>query len=350
MTSHKILRIKLTPLEAYFLGGERIFEFDGNPSYYIHSLNEPSQTTLFGVLRYLGIDNPSADFQMTSSDKANIGVNSFTLVDTNGKYGKIIRISPLYLMDEKSRYYIRAPKDDQNNDLPVKHYTPWKNYGGHGEKDICTTDGTRRYPLDYAAKNFIVDGWLCLSDRIIRDDLFTGVERVGIYKKNKLGAFVKRELKKLAKGFSFVFFAEVEYDFTCRNMTTTVSLGQKKSPFKAEVSEGPDISEPAIPKDLINPELVYACSDAYISDIKELYKKCLFVCAQAKDIRVFKTNYKKGVPQIDRYEKDTHIRLISAGSVFWPDPAAFKDFKDEVKNSHAAVAGFNRFYYKGDEL
>lgn len=49
--------IKLTPLEPYFFGGERNFSFgkskkETKPSYYIKSLEAPSQTTLLGALRY----------------------------------------------------------------------------------------------------------------------------------------------------------------------------------------------------------------------------------------------------------------------------------------------------------
>jgi len=336
----KTLQIKLTPLEPYFLGGERIFEFvGGNRHYFIRSLNTPSQTTLFGVLRYLGIAKHSNDFTLSGEDVINIGKNSYALSDQSGSYGRIHKISPLYLLEGQDRYYIRAPFD-HNLDAGVKQYMPWNNYSG----EIQTVHGIRRYPLDYKAKAGIVDGWLCLSDKTIRDDLFTGITQTGVDKKNRKEAFFKREYKLLASGFSFTFFAEVDECFTCHN-NTVVFLGQKKSPFTAESIKGPRVKEPDQPA-ILRKGFAYARSDVYIKgDIKDIYKNCLFICAQDRDFREFITIYSKGVRQLNRYKKNNLIKLISAGSVFWPND--YDAFKTAVDNPHASVAGFNQFYYEG---
>ena len=59
-TRMKKLQLKFTPLEPYFFGNEKTFSFpnskDGGQlrnSYLIKSESIPSQTTLFGTIRYL---------------------------------------------------------------------------------------------------------------------------------------------------------------------------------------------------------------------------------------------------------------------------------------------------------
>ena len=58
----KKLEIRLSPLEPFFFGNDRTFFYGeddikriGRRSYYVRSEKIPMQTTLFGVLRYLGI-------------------------------------------------------------------------------------------------------------------------------------------------------------------------------------------------------------------------------------------------------------------------------------------------------
>jgi len=91
--------IKLRPLEPYFFGGETTFSYLGIDNeeekqraggYYIQSLDTPSQTTLFGALRYLGIRKPSSDYNLCDDDKKRIGGASYRLTDGNADFGEII--------------------------------------------------------------------------------------------------------------------------------------------------------------------------------------------------------------------------------------------------------------------
>ncbi len=115
----KYLRIILKPMEPYFLGSERSARYGDSSQlsltdpYYLISEKLPSQTSLFGVLRYLGIRNPKTSFHLSPEDKEIIGDHSFTVEGTPSstpEFGKISKISPLMIYDTKTEnLYARAP-------------------------------------------------------------------------------------------------------------------------------------------------------------------------------------------------------------------------------------------------
>ena len=77
--------ITLRPLEPYFFGGDRSFAY-GNVEvqraggYYVRSLDAPSQTTLFGTLRFLSIESPNPSFQLSKKDKEWGGPKSYNIM------------------------------------------------------------------------------------------------------------------------------------------------------------------------------------------------------------------------------------------------------------------------------
>ncbi len=373
------LLIKLTPLESYFFGGERIFEFDGkNQQYFIRSLNTPSQTALFGALRYIGIQNPSKDFRLSDIDKANIGAGSYNLMQVNEDgYGKIKKISPLYIMNHEGDFLIRTPLDHRINDrektnspldsvLKVnKTYTRFEQYSDK----IRTNKGYRSLPLDYTAKDGITDSWVLLSaiksERIIYTDLFEGAVQIGIAKRkqnnSQENSYFKKEYIKLKKGFSFAFFADVEDGFVPYNHI--VYLGQGKSSFRADwqvIEQNSEIiRKVAFPSDFIRSGMIYAQSDIYYpQDINKLYAYCQFVCVKTRDYRVFTTNYETAQLKIKsvrkRYEKYQNSKLIQAGSMFYPYPDinfmdifSNEEISDNRFNEHAQIAGLNNVIIGG---
>jgi len=337
------LLIKLTPLEPYFFGGERIFEIgDGNKHYFIRSLDTPSQTTLFGALRYIGIKDPAKGFCLNDDDRSNVGGSSFKLNDSEVTgFGRINGISPLYLFSEDSGFLIRTPLDHivkcaENN--ANEYYAPFTEY----TKAIETPGGVRFLPKDYKAKDGLADSWLALKSRRIYDGLFEKIVQVGVNKKEPKEGFIKKEYKRLRDKFSFAFFADADENYKPYN--SIVYLGQGKSPYRAEWSW--DTGEPEIPEDLIRSDFAYAQSDTYYPDeISVLYGACKFVCVKTRDFRVFYTDYEAGSVTA-RFNKGGNIQLIQAGSVFWPNaPGAFAD--EIRKNKHAAIAGFNQIIIGG---
>lgn len=333
------LLIKLTPLEAYFLGGDRIFEIGaGNKHYYIRSLNTPSQSTLFGALRYIGIKNPSKGFVLDNTDIQNVGPASFELNnDSIANFGMIDNISPLYLYSQDNDCLLPTPLDHKAGG---NIYSPFT----RGTFPIKTTNGEKYLPADYSAKSESADSWLSVKSGEIYEGqtLFTGIVRVGIDKKGKNKAFFRKEYKSLNKDYSFAFIATVKDGFLPHN--DIVYLGQGKSPFRAEWSLIDD--EPLPFNSFPLRGMVYAKSDLYYKNaLSDLYKECKFVAVKTRDYRVFTTNYDNKTVS-NRFKKSNNIQLIRAGSVFWPND--IESFKSKITNQHAAIAGFNQIIIGGE--
>ena len=359
-----IKKITLTPLAPYFFGGENIFNLDEeNKHYFIRSLETPSQTTLFGALRFIGIEEKRADYHMSEDDKKQVGKESYKLDGSIEDFGRIKGISPLYLQDQNQRFYIRTPFDHirfhhiKNANGKVKRvfnqtYAPFTKY-----EKFATDNGERCLPVDYKAKDGITNNWLCLSDASIWGDwetpenvdngrkLFCGVVQTISQKDRSMGdnkRFAKKEYKVLSSGFSFVFFATVDKDFIPHQKV--VYLGQGKSAFRVKIED--DINEPEISIPQFNPDFIYAQSDIYYpKDISRLNAGCKFVCVQTRDFRVFTTNYEERRQQ-DRFNKSARLKLIKAGSVFWPNNLNTFD----QGNPHAEIVGLNRILIGGKNI
>ena len=96
----KIIKITMTPSEPYFFGTERCAVYRGderstqrsmvNP-YFLRSNTAPSQSTLFGVTRFLGVREPRTNGSLSPEEQALIGTGPelwrveghFTLVSGN---------------------------------------------------------------------------------------------------------------------------------------------------------------------------------------------------------------------------------------------------------------------------
>jgi CRISPR-associated protein Cmr3 len=333
------LLIKLTPLEPYFLGGERIFEKgDGNKHYFIRSLDTPAQSALFGVLRYLLIEKPgsAADFgkryeqyrAKRENGEFKREFRGFALNRPEVAFENIKGISPLYIVDKSGCFFAPAPFDHISGNI---HYKPFE-FGC----EVETVNGGRKFPLDYNAKKGIANGWMALDGKKrILTDLFEPVVQVGINRVTEEQGFFKKEYKRLKNGFSFAFFA----DISCPIYERIVYMGQGRSSFRTECEE---CEEPQFPTNCFAGNIAYAHSDVYFEgDIRALYRKCSFVAAKTRSHRMFRDSY------LDRTDSSA-TQLIQAGSVFVTEMP--EQFCDELKNEHAAIAGFNKILVGGKAL
>lgn len=346
------LLITLHPLEPFFFGGDHTFAYgettvQRSGGYFIHSLETPSQTTLLGALRYLGMLKRDASFRLDPSDAARIGPESYGLRSENQSFGMIRGISGLYLMDACRMFYIKTPFDHRMNE---KVYTPWE-YNG----PFLTDCGPRLVPLKehYSAKEGYADNWLRLNDLSVCDgDCIQSVTRVGVSKSRAIDGFYKKKYRRLEEGFCFAFVAEVEEGFAFPEQT--VFLGQKKSAFRARMTPADDANGllPDLSKlrEALHPRAAVALSDICLGGASDaarsLYRHCAFVCAGIREHRSFSTNYNEAA-HLARFRKGGElIRLLSAGSVFLvKDETARASFLKTVEDPHARLAGFNQLVY-----
>ena len=115
-------RITFTPSEPYFFGNEKTFRFPDtniagqfdNP-YFIRSESLPAQTTLFGAIRYLLLNDRDPAFESYPENyEQRIGKDSFRITDTKPQsFGIISGISPVFL-----HYRSTAAAPKSNAPLP----------------------------------------------------------------------------------------------------------------------------------------------------------------------------------------------------------------------------------------
>ncbi len=354
------IRIKLTPVGHYFLGGERNFTFGNginrqmSDSYFISSLKVPSQTTLFGTLRYLiGVKEE----KLKDNSEELIGKKSYTLNNENKEFGLIKSISPLYLyhedQGEKGKYYVRTPFDhkietEDDKKVNPEKYKPLKieddtsvkviNYPSEDSSGV-----SKRYPHDYKAKAGISHSYTCIEDQTIVDEDSVFKQSVEVVsKKNKNNkdnkdCFAKKGYYRLEKGWSFVFFAELDCN-EIPECNKSAVIGKDSSFFSVSITEDKEPDVKSLFKDR-EKGFRYCQSSVFVKrPISEVLDKSSFSILESEYLRSFTSEGAR--LKVDGTEL---LQLISAGSILYSDDIAA--FNDE----HARIAGFNIIINGGNE-
>lgn len=359
------LEICLKPLEAYFWGNDRNLKYvsdgyDGKDykaaSYYTVSEKTPSQTALFGILRYTGIQRVSTDFTLMEQDVENIGKRSFHLLGGTGQhFGRIHSISPLFLKNGRGEYFVRAPFDHDMNDRGVYEPFSQKDY-----EEVLTSEGMKYLPIAHDAKAGCAEGYVNLTTgQYVPDrDIFQEEEQVGIRRRkahesaedSEQGYF--KMLRYHMKEHSFCFFADVAADFY-HTQQTVVFGGYGRSAFEVSITK--DATLPSLrlldrASAVAGTRRAVAISDVFLDEddkLQALYGQCAYANTRTKEYRVFLTNYGAGRKQGQRfYRRDENIRLIQAGSVFLVRDQT--GFLAQVENETARTVGFNHFLIGGE--
>jgi CRISPR type III-B/RAMP module-associated protein Cmr3 len=359
---NKIYRIQLTPIEPYFFGSDKTFRYGeedkeriGMASYFIRSEEAPSQTTLFGVLRYLGIRRKRTDYRLDENglDAANIGGASFKYDRQDQTFGRIKKISPLYIADDKGALYVRTPMDHKTED--EEQYRPFR----LSEGIVKTSCGDRIFPEkgEYDPKSGITDSYMDIHSGKILDQIYESFSKAGIRleSENEKKAFFKMEYKRLKKGLSFTFFAELEDGFFENDQCTdrTVYMGSRKSTFSVAVSRAeafPEwkLTDPGLPKGL---QKVYLESDCLIdaNGMNVIQEKMYFGINGYTTAREYTTNY-TSTNQKDRFRKtDQLYRLLKAGSIYIFKEEDTQTIREIFQNVHYETVGYNNIKVAGGE-
>jgi len=345
----KTYKITFTPTEPYFFGTEKTFRFPGqkiegqfDTPYFIRSERTPSQTTMFGAVRYLLLKNRLPDFSgYPEGYEEIIGKESFMISAPGRTFGKIHQISPVFLQlkaDTRNKYptgiYIPTPLD-HNVSSTQKIYTP---YTRHSIED------GRQYAPEYDPKRFLPDGYMHLASNTIvpGDAIFTSIVRVGINTVKQNKAYFKKEYAMLQEGWSFGIYLTVDDDAEIPG-DKVVYLGQNKAAFLVSYS-AEECSLPYVNDRTVLPEegCIVCLSDTLTDN--SIYRNCSMAITQIRDHRAFETirQEENGRPKI---RKDSILyKLVKAGSVFWYNtPDKRNDLLKALQNDHCAVAGMNRF-------
>lgn len=338
----KTIQINFTPLEPYFFGNDKIFSFgkDNKNAYYIQSETLPSQSTVFGAVRYLFL--PHKNFPDNADKVARnieaIGKFSFNIESDNVDFGKIVSMSNIFITKD-NRKYIIAPMDAPGD---VDIYSPFEEY-----LFMNTIDGEKIYIPKYNSKKGFIKAIVSTDckETIPFDKLFSDEIRIGINRKNDNDGFFKRKYVRMKAGYSFSVYACVEDDaeITCDK----VYMGQGKSVFSVSYKEIDNeidneielfLANSHIGIDLKGKSLVYFASDSFVEP--SVYDKVLFAATETRDYRSF-TTVKRTISKSENLYK-----LIKAGCIFIIDNSVKKDIETALQNNIAQTAGFNKYYIK----
>lgn len=358
MKESKILKIEFKPLEPYFFGNDRSLTYIGvndenmpevrtkTASYYVQSEKMPLQSTLFGTLRYLGIKNKTRDFRLTDDDKKTIGEESYSLLKEKQDFGKIYSISNVFLTDKENNIYISVPIDHIKGEEKYKPYDrtmfPSSPY---------ITNSGKKYLPEIDIKKGFAEGFLCINNQKVIDSSQVFKEHVQI----RIGIEGKDYFKKkyyYMEAYKFMIYVNVSSDFP-HITDRVVYMGQEKSAFSVHCEECLNGGEKLIDDFAKNEKMesplltpskkVVLLSDTYVQDVENLYRCCFWAHTNIREYRAFETKYDSKT-QKGRYKKSsTLLRLLTAGSVFFVDADKVEEFKKEVTNAHAKVAGFNKY-------
>lgn len=348
----KTYRVTFTPLEAYFFGGNRQFQFkkrenyseDDFSPYFIKGNPLPEQSTIFGSLRYLILEQAGLikkDFNYSADERKAmaelVGTASFSLLVERQSFGKIQKISPLFFLKNNKEKIIPTPFNlVQEND----RYRPMKLQ----DQPVQTTYGDLHLPAEseYDPKQGYRTGYYNLQ---------TGQEEKEIYKTvvvtgnripdrsqpvvdNTDGLF-KREVYHLEEDYQFATYVTVADDLVLRN--GFVQMGQKASLFKVEVKEEEDNLAECVRSHLasITPQGVswhYALSDQVVTG---LLRSSVFSIVEDRQVRQIQTNLSGNTFTKRVSLQSEYHTLQKAGSCY------YGEIKEDNRILHTDIAGYN---------
>lgn len=369
--------IKLKPLDTFFFSQDTKYRTKKDKGeeadYFQRSAYFPQQTALLGTLRYFLLLK-NGQIPITDKRKAEglIGESSFQVQATEQKFGKIGKVSPVFILDKDENIFIRNPKDVllKKGDKPEEFYqenlilnaTPIKtNFG-----DIKCFDN---YDEKQGLSSFLYNSdskWLFMDfvQGSKPDGVFIEQEKIGITKNvrendcerkpakssDRKEGFFKQIVFKLNEGYSFGLIAELDDDL--HGYDSYVGLGTEKGPFKISFTKW-EKGELEGELSIKNSDLkkLVLLSDAYLPDYDK--NQHLFAISSTKPFRCLTTTVETGHSHYSQDPTDRNggmtrsgrFNLFDAGSVFYfKDQAQLLEFETKLKEQNNFTRiGYNHF-------
>jgi len=337
MSGPKVLLVRLTPNEPYFLGSVGALELRARlrPDEAITSLDAPNQAQLHESLRRIGTSRPLSG-QLSEKDVRNVGPSAFDLTADRGwGFGRIRGISPLYLMRGDDEFMIRTPMDHGGGS------------GTYAPRRVAERAGLfRRKPAEPVSE--WSEGWMsiedlrCYAPRDLFDVSVRTVEATIRTNGAERQSTVSMGYKMLRPGCSFAFFAYVDDDFQA--LSDSVRVGQAMSPFRADWEEVE--AEPPL-DGILPPRTVYAQSDlCHDGDMEDLAGSCRFSKFRATRGWPYVTTARAVRTRQGLSVQEQGPMVIHAGSVFEPRDVAL--FCSHFQRGRLPMAaGLNRLVAEG---
>lgn len=366
--------VTFRPLGDYSFGSDRHFSFVGKTTYskdeyapyFIRTNRVPEQSTVFGMIRYLilvshGIQLKQ-DFQYGDDTRnkieALIGEKSFSLNGGVRNFGKLEKISPIFLRKickNSEEIVIPNPFNNKQGKEGIDQFEP---IILEEEFTLSTSFGEIALPKskEYNPKEGYGDGYYNINtghleaiEDIFRTKVATGVRRVTqkdlqeLKKKNhfqekleKLSQnfdadrLFKREVHQLHKGYEFAVYVKVKDGIVLKD--AIVPMGQKGTLFKVSVQESGDNLENKITEHFQKNTPKGQTWQYCLSDVCLLNDVTGFAILEEKLVRQLHTDLKEN--RLKGLSLQGHHLLYKASSVF------YGDYKIPLKSGIEA-AGYN---------
>lgn len=393
-----VYKILFRPLEEYFFGDEGSFGKFKEISYFMRSRKLPTQTTLFGLLRFLNLEVFRYDTYSDCERKKNnaaIGEESFQIneaIDAQKEkdFGKIKRMGSLFLNEDDietgvNKIYIPLPRDAKKimNSDKKKYCSVFQK----GKSEVMTIEGEKWIPKGFDVKEGIEEGFISIDSGMdlceekfaneegleIIDDILLPFNKTGIQinrmpnrgKTSPNTSLFKKEYyrfnQKEGKSYSFGVYAEIdeEADRIKEKLNTITGLGLGKKQFSVKALEVTSFEKNhRLTRDFmikvdrifedhsLKGHLIYFISPAYIES--NYLKDCVFFSSGVVINRPIKTNISnsKSIPEFSKSE--VLYRMLDAGSVLFVNEHSKKNIICQLNNPALKQVGYNHYYIGGE--
>lgn len=387
-----IYKVLFQPLGEYFFGADGSFrEGLENAEYFISSREFPSQTTIFGVLRYLNLIHKK-DWEKYSEkereeNKKAVGSRGFSMEgaieekDKVADFGLIKGISAVFLNEDNieaqiNKIYVPLPKD-----ASYESSSGYSSFISDSKEMVETIKGKKLIP-DYNAKKGIKKGFISIDKGIKADAHAVSEEDLEIIdsvfecrvkgaiklnrdiedEKNKepISSLFKKKYVKLKqdpgkKEYSFGVYAEIEGDDVEKKLTGIVGMGLGSTPFKVTAKRISDCEKTErLQDDLVlnvsrifekhtqKENIIYCISTCFIEKPQEILDKCLFSSIETISNRqlVSKDGYKWKKEQ-------TLYTMLDAGSILIAEGENKDEIRSDLEFKGLKQIGYNHYYIGG---
>lgn len=375
--------VTLKPVEAFFFGGERTFEFyDKNAkeelkNNIIKSMMFPQQTSILGMLRKeLLIINDMFDKNWNYNEKEKIekciGLKGFDINQANEQeFGTIKKISPVFIAqinESNYRFFMKNPKDHNKSseNLKINKYMPFE--FNENCKCKCNFGEDIYLPINYDCKKGISNDFVDIENgEIVKiQDIFKTDSYIGI-KLNDEKITEENSLFRLEKykfnydsrsgknDKAFAFTVDIDESVLDKNRMkkidnykNIVSLGGENSYFFIKFEKVDfDIIDKIKFLNCYNEfyKKIVLISDTYI-DTNEYAKYCDYSIASSIDFRTAKRDkyektegyyYKNFKRSIYKYS------FLEKGSVLFVKEANYENLIRHISKNNLRKIGYNIF-------
>lgn len=398
-----IYKVLFHPLEEYFFGEDGSFrEGVSNAEYFITSRFFPSQTTVFGIIRYLNLlclkDKGSYSQEEKELNNKTVGKKGFSIesaIDSNSEvqnFGIIKGMSGVFLHrydveDKVNRVYVTLPKDAKKQSEIDKSYT---SIFDEGEESVVTSNGEKMMPQKYNVKEGLGIGFISIdagisdAGELLQNELsviespFEYILKTGLKINRKaakskdmmdltnpqdpMSSLFKKEYVRLKQEsgeveYSFGVYVEIENgeeEEVTKRMNRVVGMGLGGSLFSVRTLKIEEIEKKRLKNGLIlnvdqifenhvkKENILYCISPCYVSNPQDILMKSEFA---SLDTVVNRPMNGGNIDDAWRKTK-TLYRMMDSGSVLITKRV--NEIIKEFQKNGLQQIGYNHYYLGGE--